>query len=273
MTHSFHSATLPNGLRVLTVPMPHVQSVTVVFFLGAGSRYESDDEAGVSHFVEHMVFKGTRRRPQAQQISETIEGVGGYMNAGTDREVTTYWVKVAKPHFAIALDLISDMLLNSIYDADEMERERRVILEEIASINDSPHQLVDLLIDQTMWPGQPLGRDVGGTEESVTGLSKDMLLGYVGQQYGPNNTVVAVAGNLTHQLVVKAVKRQLGDWEVRTPRDLIPSRNGQTAPRVSVKRQSTEQAHLCIAYPGVSSTHPDRYALDMLNVILGGGHE
>ena len=267
----YQRATLPNGLRVLTVPMPHVQSVTVAFFLGAGSRYESDEEAGVSHFAEHMLFKGTKRRPLPQQIAETIEGVGGYMNASTDREVTIYWVKVAKPHFPIALDLLSDMILNSVYDPGEMERERKVILEEIGSIKDSPPQLVDLLIDQTLWPDQPLGRDVGGTKESVSGITKDSLVGYVGQQYAPNNTVVAVAGNVEHGQVVKAVQRHVADWQAREPRKLIPSTNEQTAPRIGLKRQSTEQAHLCIAYPGLSSSHPDRYALDMLNVVFGEG--
>ena len=162
MNRMYEKTTLTNGLRVLTVPLPHVRSVSIAFYLGAGSRYEIEEKAGLSHFVEHMLFQGTRRRPQAQQISETIDGIGGFMNAGTDREITSYWAKVARPHLPIALDLLSDMLLESLFEPDEMERERKVSLEEISSINDSPAQRVDLLIDAVPWPGQPLGRDVGG---------------------------------------------------------------------------------------------------------------
>ena len=267
----YRSATLANGLRVLTVPIPHVRSVTVAFFLGAGSRYETEEEAGLSHFVEHMVFKGTKKRPLPQQIAETVEGVGGYMNASTDREATVYWVKVAKSHFPIALDLLSDMLLNSLYDPTEMERERKVILEEISSIKDSPPQLVDLLIDETLWPDQPLGRDVGGTKESVNGITKPQMLDYIKDQYASNNTVLAVAGDLQHEEVVKAAERQLGQWAAQTPRKWFPAKNGENQTRVNLKSQKTEQAHLCIAFPGLSSTHPDRYALDMLNVVLGEG--
>ena len=268
---TFHSTTLDNGLRVLSVPMPHVRSVTTAFFIGAGSRYESDTEAGLSHFAEHMVFKGTKNRPLAKEISETIEGVGGYINASTDREVTVYWAKVATPHFDISLNLLSDMLLNSLYDPKEIERERKVILEELAATYDSPAQLVELLIDETMWPGQALGRDVGGTRESVTGITRPLLVDYVHDQYAPNNCVVAVAGQLDHKRIVEAVDTQLGSWRHKGLRKWYPSVNGQHEPRVGLKGQRTEQAHLCISYPGLSSSDPERYALDLLNVLLGEG--
>ncbi len=263
--------TLPNGLRVLTVPMPHVRSVTVACFFGAGSRYESDAEGGLSHFLEHMLFKGTKKRPLPQQISEAIEGIGGFMNASTDREVTIYWAKVARHHFATAADLLADVILHSVFKPVEVERERKVILEEIGSINDSPQQLVDLLIDTTMWPGQPLGRDVGGTKESVSALSRRAMLDYLGEQYVPNNCVVAVAGDITHEEVVNVIGGQLGKWKRSKPRTWFPAKNGQKSPRASLKSQKTEQAHLCIAFPGLSSKHPDRYALDMLNVVMGEG--
>ena len=263
--------TLPNGLRVLTVPMPHVRSVTVACFFGAGSRYESDAEGGLSHFLEHMLFKGTKKRPLPQQISEAIEGIGGFMNASTDREVTIYWAKVARHHFPTAADLLADVILHSVFKPVEVERERKVILEEIGSINDSPQQLVDLLIDTTMWPGQPLGRDVGGTKESVSALSRRAMLDYLGEQYVPNNCVVAVAGDITHEEVVNVIGGQLGKWKRSKPRTWFPAKNGQKSPRASLKSQKTEQAHLCIAFPGLSSKHPDRYALDMLNVVMGEG--
>ncbi len=271
MNRMYEKSTLTNGLRVLTVPMPQVRSVSIAFYLGAGSRYEVEEQAGLSHFVEHMLFKGTRRRPKAQQISETIDGIGGFMNAGTDREITSYWAKVARPHLPIALDLLSDMLLESLFEPDEMERERKVILEEISSINDSPAQRVDLLIDEVLWPGQPLGRDVGGTKESVGAITRSDLLEYMASQYAPNNAVVAVAGDLVHDEVVAAVQGHLDGWARSKPLSWFPSVNGQTAPQTRLKWQKTEQAHLCIAFRGLSAHHPDRYALDLLNVILGEG--
>jgi predicted Zn-dependent peptidase len=267
----YEKAILPNGLRILTVPMPHVRSVTIAMFLGAGSRYEADEEAGLSHFLEHMLFKGTQRRPLAQEISETIEGVGGYMNASTDREVTTYWAKVANHHFGTALDLLSDMVLNSVYDPTEMERERGVILEEIASVNDSPQQRADLLIDQVLWPDQPLGRDIAGTKVSVSSITRPHMMEYLGRQYAPSNAVLAVAGDLAHETVVENVAAHLGDWSPAEPRSWFPAVNGQESPRVRLQTQKTEQAHVCIAFPGLSSKHPDRYSLDLLNVILGEG--
>ena len=267
----YQKTALSNGLRVLTVPMPHVRSVTVACFFGAGARYESDTEAGLSHYIEHMLFKGTKKRPLPQQISEAIEGIGGFMNASTDHEITIYWAKVARHHFATAADLLADIILHSVFKPVEIERERKVILEEIGSINDSPQQLVDLLIDTTMWPGQPLGRDVGGTKESVSAIRRRAMLDYLGQQYAPNNAVVAVAGDITHEEVVNVIGQQLGKWKRAKPRTWFPAKNRQRAPRASLKSQKTEQAHLCIAFPGLSSKHPDRYALDMLNVVMGEG--
>ena len=162
------TTTLANGLRILTGPMPGTRSVAVSIYVGAGSRYEAPEESGMSHLLEHLVFKGTTKRPTAQQISEAIDGVGGVLNAGTDRELTVYYAKVAAPHFSLAADVLTDMLRDPLMAAEELEKERKVVIEELASIEDSPAQLVDVLLDATMWPDQPLGRDVAGTEESVT---------------------------------------------------------------------------------------------------------
>ena len=161
----YRRSVLPNGLRVLTCTMPGTRSVSAALYIGAGSRYEADSEAGISHYLEHMFFKGTERRATAQEVSETIERVGGYMNGSTDREVTVYWVRVARPHFALAMDLLTDMLLHSKFDPAEIEKERKVILEELHTVNDVPSQRADLLADAALWPGQSLGRDVAGTEE------------------------------------------------------------------------------------------------------------
>src|SRR3712207_5231997 len=164
----FEKTVLPNGLRVVTSTMVHTRSVSVAFFVGAGSRYETDEQAGVSHFLEHMLFKGTERRPTAQQIAEEIEGVGGVSNAATDKELTVYWAKVGHQHFARCLDVLSDALLHSLLQPEEIEKERQVIIEELAQTEDSPPDLAGLLIDEVLWPNQPLGRDVGGSKQSVT---------------------------------------------------------------------------------------------------------
>ena len=267
----YEKSVLGNGLRVLTVPMRQVRSVTVAIFLGAGSRYETPEEAGLSHFLEHMLFKGTQRRPEPQMISEAVEGLGGYMNASTDREITIYWAKAAQDHVDTIMDLLSDMVLHSSLTPHELEREKKIIIEEINSINDSPQQRVDQLIDEVMWPGQPLGRDTAGTPESVTALTRSSMVDYLASQYVPNNAVVAVSGNVDAEEVVRSVQRYFGKWKRSSPRAWFPSVNGRKHPRVGLRTQKTEQAHVCIAYPGLSSLHPDRYALDILNVVLGEG--
>ncbi|MQF48362.1 insulinase family protein [SAR202 cluster bacterium AC-647-N09_OGT_505m] len=259
------------GLRILTSHMPHTQSVSIVLYVGTGSRYETSEEAGISHFVEHMCFKGTRRRPTSQEISETIEGLGGVLNAATDRELTSYWCKVPSNHFQLALDVMADIIHEPLLDLVEVEKERRVILEELSMTYDVPSYRADLLIDEVMWPNQPLGRDVGGTRESVTNITKDMLMQYMQRQYTIPNLVVSIAGNIPHEEAVEAVDIHFRNWTSHQPSPWFPAEDGQSAPRMSLERRKTEQAHICIAFKGLSSTHPDRYALDMLNAVLGEG--
>ena len=267
----FQLSVLPNGLRVLTSSMPYTRSVCVSIFVGAGSRYESDRQSGVSHFIEHLCFKGTERRPSARAISEAIESVGGVLNGGTDRELTVYWCKVARPHFQLGHDLLVDMLRHSRFLQEDVEKERRVIFEELNMIMDSPHERVDTLIDEVMWPAQPLGRDVAGTKESVGAINRDDLLAFLASQYGPANCVVSIAGDIGHDEVTAAVGESLGDWARAAPQPWEPARDEQAAPRAGVEWRSTEQAHVCISLPGLSSHDPDRFALDLLNVVLGEG--
>lgn len=272
MEHS-HSqkTTLPNGLRVLTAPMLHTRSVSISIYVGAGSRYETEPQAGVSHFVEHLCFKGTERRPTSQEISQVIDSVGGVINAATDRELTVYYCKVARPHFELALDVLTDLVRRPLLDPGELEKERRVILEELAMVADSPSQQADLLLDDTVWPDQPLGRDVAGNEESVNGLSRSMIVDYLHRQYLPNNTVVSVAGAIQHEEVVDLVDGTLGDWPAGVPEGWFAAVNGQRAPQSAVKYKASEQAHISLAVRGLPSRHPDRYALSLLSVILGEG--
>jgi len=263
--------TLDNGLRILTTTMPHTRSVSVCFFVGVGSRYESEAQAGISHFVEHLLFKGTSKRATAKEISETIEGVGGGLNGGTDRETTLYWARVAQPHFPLALDVLIDILLNSKFEPEEIEKERQVIIEEINMTKDVPFQQVHLMIDELLWPGHPLGRDIAGTRESVTATTRDMLLDHVKSQYLPDNTVVAIAGNIQHEEAVAALSQATGSWKKRKSRPGYLAYEEQPNPRLKVERRDTEQAHLCLALPGLSIIHPKRFTLDLLNVVLGEG--
>lgn len=263
--------TLANGLRVVTAAMPHTRSATVSFYVGAGSRYEIDEEAGLSHFLEHMLFKGASRRPTAREVSEAIESVGGSHNAATDREATIYYAKV--PHTAAAetIDVLSDMVRAPIMDAAELEKERYVILEELAGVEDSPGELAGILCDETLWPGQPIGRNIGGTPESVKALPLDAVNRYMRAQYVPGNIVLAVAGNIEHDAIVAEAERWLGDWTARAPGEWVGAhaRNGDG--RLAIRSKETEQAHICLAYPAVSLHHPDRYAVDLLSALLGEG--
>jgi len=251
--------------------MPHTRSVSICIFIGAGSRYETEPQAGVSHFIEHLLFKGTPRRTTAREISVAIEGVGGIINAGTDKELTVYWCKIAQHHFPLALDVLADILLNSRFDPQDIESERRIIIEEINQGKDSPPQLVNMLIDELLFPGHPLGRDVAGDKDSVANISREMMLDYLARQYLPGNTVVSIAGALKPQEMITAVGQALGGWADRQPRPGYQAYQEQPFPQLHIEKKDTEQAHLCLALTGLSLLHPQRFVLDLLNVILGEG--
>ena len=267
----YQKTTLDNGLRLITAPMPHTRSVTISFFIGTGSRYETETQAGISHFIEHLCFKGTSKRPTAREISTAIEGIGGILNGGTDKELTVYWCKVAQSYLQTALDVLVDMLLNSRFDPADIEKERQVIIEEINMSNDSPPQRVAMLIDELLWPEHPLGRDVAGSKESVGAITRDMLLGYLTGQYQPSNTVVTVAGGIQHQKTVTAVNQTLGKWADQQPRPKYLAHREQPVQRLRIETRDIEQVNLCLALPGLPLLHPKRFTFDMLNVILGEG--
>jgi predicted Zn-dependent peptidase len=267
----YELTTLTNGLRVLTVTLPHVQSVNLGVFLGVGSRYESEELAGASHFIEHMLFKGTARRPTARAIAEAIEGKGGLLNASTGLETTLCWAKVAAPHLSEALDVLSDMLLHATFEPSEVEKERAVISEEINYSLDTPDSLAQILVNQMQWPDHPLGRDVAGTRQSVASLSRDTLLDYLAGHYQPAETVLGLAGRVTHQEAVAMAESWLADWEPRLPATFEPAPPNHHGLQVRTQFKETEQAHLCLSFAGLSRSDPNRYVLRLLNVILGEG--
>ena len=267
----YQRITLDNGLRLITSTMPHTRSVCITIFIGTGSRYEPEAEAGVSHFIEHLLFKGTEKRPTASEIAGTIESVGGIINGGTDKELTVYWCKIAQPHFQLALDVLIDMLLHPRFDPQDIEKERQVIIEEINMSKDSPAQRVNMLIDELLWPGHPLGRDIVGSKESVAAITRDIMLNYLQGQYQPGNTVVAIAGNIQHQEMVTAVSQAIGSWTNQQPRLGYSPYTPKKAQCLQIETKDSEQAHLCLALPGLPLLHPTRFTLDLLTVILGEG--
>ncbi len=266
----FQRTVLPNGLRVLTSSMPHTHSVSLSFYVGTGSRNEQDSEAGVSHFVVHLLFKGTEKRPSAKEVAEAVDAVGGVLNAGTDREYTVYYAKVAELHMDLALDVLVELIRRPLMDAGEMEKERQVILEELAMVADSPPQIADLLLDSIMWPDNPLGRDVAGTPDSVKAISREGVMDYLGQQYVPSNFVVAIAGNISHEEIMERMQPAFSDWPDGkfAPWKPAPGVNGS---RCAVRYKTTEQAHVSLAVPALPLNHPDRHALSYLSVIMGEG--
>jgi predicted Zn-dependent peptidase len=267
----YQKITLDNGLRLLTSEMPHTRSVSVVFFLGIGSRYESDSEAGTSHFIEHLCFKGTDKRRTSKEISESIESVGGVLNGGTDKELTTYWARVTSEHLPLALDVLVDLLRNSRFAAEDIDRERQVIIEEINMSLDSPRQRVAMLIDDILWPGQPLGRDIAGSRETITAMTRQQILDFFSNAYLPNNTVISIAGDIEQKQIQDSVNKALAGWKPDKAPSSISNTDNQEAPRLKIEFRETEQVQLCLGVPGLSYFDTDRFAVDLLSTILGEG--
>jgi predicted Zn-dependent peptidase len=267
----YQRTVLDNGLRILTSTMPHTHSVSIAFFIGVGSRYESDEQSGASHFIEHMLFKGTAKRPTAKAIAIAIEQIGGIFNASTGQEESTYWAMVTRPHLDIAIDVLVDMLRHARFDPSQIDKERDVIIKEINLTLDTPNDLVHLLTNQLVWPNHPLGRDVAGSKESIANLDRNELLAFMNRHYRPNNTVISVAGNVKHGAVVRQIAACLGDWSRGETASYQPARDSQNKPRVLIHNQDTKQAYFCLSVPGLPRDHPDRLNLRLLNTVLGEG--
>lgn len=270
-TNSYRRTVLDNGLRVLSSSIPQAPSASICVFVRVGSRYESPEMAGASHLIEHLMFKGTSKRPTPLEISGTVEGVGGILNAATEHELTVYWCKVARLYMEECLDLLVDMVKNSVFDPEELERERLVVLEEQSMVNDYPNNKVEALLDGLLWPCHPLGQDVCGTRESISEMPRDMLLEYYKAAYSPRNVVISIAGSVDHDAVVRQVEAATHPWVGDVRLDGAPFQDSQDEARLKVEYRKTEQVHLAIGFPGFSLTHPDRHALDLLSVVLGEG--
>lgn len=267
----YQKFTLDNGIRVLVNELPHTRSATLTIYVATGARYEPERIGGISHFIEHMLFKGSARRPTAQEIAVAIEGIGGFFNASTGHELTNYWVKVAYQHLDTGLDVLSDMLCASLFDLGEIEKERKVIVEELRQTFDTPEDLVFFDLDALMWLPHPLGRDVAGTPETVNAIARQDMLDYVGQHYHANNLVVSVAGYVTATELVPRIADAFGSWHPARAEKYLPFEPAQSAARWNVRYKKTEQAHVAVSTWAYHRTHPDRYAASVLNTILGDG--
>ncbi len=267
-----HSVNVLRGGATLVVePMPERHSTSVVFMFGAGSRFEDDRLGGVSHFIEHLYFKGTRRRPTSKEIADAIEGVGGFINASTDKELTAYWARVPSEHMELGLDVLFDIVTNSKLDPADVERERTVIIEELRMYLDQPQDLVQNLFEELIWPNHPLGRDIAGTEHSVSQITREDIIEYADAHYRLPNLVVGAAGSVDRDSIAALIAPQLTlpvDMDGGPP--ALPP-DALSAPHVTVRKRNTEQAHICLGARAISYLDPDRYALDLLNTVLGEG--
>ena len=262
---------LPGGAQLVTAAMPQRLSASLVLMFGGGSRLEDDRLAGVSHFIEHLNFKGTQRRPTPKEIADAIEGIGGFINASTDKELTAYWARVPAEHVELGLDVLFDIVTHSKLAPADIERERAVILEELKMYQDQPQEHVQNLLEELIWPGHPLGRDIAGTLESVAKLTRDDILEHANAQYRQPNLVIGAAGLVEDASMARVVSSMLalpseadGAVQPNSPSSL-------TGPNLTLRRQRTEQAHVCFGVRALSYMHPDRYALDLLNTVLGEG--
>ena len=264
----YQKTTLANGLRIVSESIPYMSSISLGIFVGTGSRHETPAEQGVSHFIEHLMFKGTQRR-SAKDIAEMVDDVGGQLNAATDRENTCYYIKVLPEHLSLGMDILSDRLLNSKFAETDVEKERQVVLEEISLYEDSPDELIHDLHMNSLWPGHALGRNILGTRQTIAAMDRQSILDYRMRHYVPDNLVIAAAGNLTHSQLVELSQNY---WAGVSGKSQILADPTPTfvAARL-LQEKDIEQLHICLGTPGVAHDSPQYYASHVLNTILGGG--
>jgi predicted Zn-dependent peptidase len=259
---------LENGLRVATAEMPQMRSVSVGIWVGIGSRYEPPLLNGACHFIEHMLFKGTRKR-SAKEISQAVEGIGGYLNAFTSEEATCFHARASAEKVDILVDVLLDMLLNSQFAATELAKEREVIKEEMAMYLDEPQHLVQELLNATLWPHHPLGRPITGTNQTLDAMGRPELVAYLGDHYVAANTMVVAAGKIKHGQIIRTLGRHARRFRRAARPGFSPAQLPQSAPRVRLFSKKTEQTQIALGVRTCSRHDPRRYALRLLNTILG----
>ena len=270
MKYDIH--TLKNGLRIVLVPMKETATATVIVMTGTGSRYENAHENGLAHFLEHMFFKGTKKRPSAKKISEELDTIGSVYNAFTAKDRTAYYAKVSSRYIDTALDVISDIFLNSTLPSKEITKERGAIIQEIDMYEDMPMRTVDNVFDALIFgEGHPLGRTILGPKENIRTFSRNDFAMYLKRNYTPANTVVCIAGSFSSPKVLAKIKREFGRLKKAEAPALVPFIAAQNAPRIAIKEKKTDQTQLMLGVPAYPYLHKDEYALAVLSTILGGG--
>lgn len=268
-TREIERATLPNGIRIVTEAMPYVRSVSLGIWIGSGSRLENGPENGLSHFIEHMVFKGTKHR-SAEDIARSVDSVGGGLDAFTSKELVSFNAKVLDEHLPLALDILADLVLNPLFREADIEKEKGVILEEIKMEADQPEFVLHEAFISSFWKGHGLGKPILGTKETVKKFQQQMLCEYYNRVYSPCNILITAAGNLNHENIVNLVREKFESLEQRAalPQDTIPQPH---APIILKKKESLEQVHIALGVPAYALAHELRFPLYVLNTVLGGG--
>ncbi|MFA5942141.1 MAG: pitrilysin family protein [Candidatus Paceibacterota bacterium] len=270
MKYDIH--TLKNGLRVILVPMKEAATATAIIMTGTGSRYENKKENGLAHFLEHMFFKGTKKRPNAQTISSELEAIGSVYNAFTAKDHTAYWAKVSKQYLDTAIDVLSDMFLNSTLASKEITKERGTIIQEIDMYEDMPMNNVDNVFEELIFGAEhPLGRTILGPKENIRTFSRKDFAEYLKRNYTSENTVVCIAGSFSTPKVLAKIRRGFGQIKQIKQPALVPFTGAQSAPRIAIKEKKTDQTHLMLGVPSYPYLHKDEYALAVLATILGQG--
>jgi len=266
----FRKTTLKNGLRIISVPQKETQAVTILVLVKTGSKYEKKEVNGISHFVEHMLFKGTKKRPGPIEVAETLDKVGGVYNAFTGEEYTGYFAKVSAKHFNLALDWVSDIFLNSKLDSKAIGREKGVIIEEINMYYDNPMAYVQILWKELLYGNQPAGWNIAGTKKAVLGINKKKLADYIKSQYTSANTIVCLAGKIENLRAVKDVKRYFSKIKKEPGFKKPEVKEIQKKPALLLRKRKTDQTHLCLGVRGYNLFHKKRFAQEILAIILGG---
>lgn len=262
---------LDNGLRVVTEEMPQMQSVTMGIFVATGSRYEAASLNGISHFLEHMFFKGSAKRPDQLQIARAIEGVGGHLNGYTHQEATAFYAVTLAEHFPLAMDVLADMVLNPTMQADKLATERGVVIQEIRTMKDVPQSWVHELLHEEMWKQQPLGRPIAGTEEIVGALDRDRCLAHMQDWYHSKNSVVSVAGRMKHEQAVELSGQFFSDLATGKRVEYERASDEQSDLQLVHEQRECEEVHLCLGLRGYARQHPDEYVVRVIDTIMGSG--
>lgn len=268
---TYNRKVLSNGLRVINIPMPSFESVTVLVMAGAGSRYENQKNSGISHFLEHMAFKGTTKRPTALDISSLIDGMGGEFNAFTGKETTGYYIKSAKDKMETSIDVLSDMLLHSKFDPDEIEKEKGVIIEEINLYEDMPARKIGDIYEQLLYGDTPMGWDIAGDKEIIRSITRTDFLTYLSELYSASNVTVVVAGGIDSDKTYSLVDKYFSPMKQFKTKSFEALQEKQEKPAVLVKQKQTEQIHIALGIRTIPISSPKRYPLSVLSAILGGG--